>query len=244
LVTASKVLPTAEVKAALIPLFGRAAAAGILVPDRALEDWKSSDPRGFATWFKQRGRAIRMDKRASVEPLPAMQSVDEKTPLQRVVQLLKRARDRFVTDLDLSPRSIVLTTLAGEGYTGFASTAGTMSEVLQHLRDLVSATAGPLKVYNPANRDELLSEQWVSNPAAYREFKRWLAWFTDEWGIGSRVTSGFTAGGANVARRGAGCGTDPGPARGDHGTDAGKRTSARVELPAIGPSTVVPRSGG
>jgi hypothetical protein len=50
----------------------------------------------------------------TIEPVPAMQSVDEKTSLQRVVQLLKRARDRFVTDLDPPPRSIVLTTLAGE----------------------------------------------------------------------------------------------------------------------------------
>jgi len=36
---------------------------------RKLEDWKSSNPRGFAAWFKQR----------------SVQSVDEKTSLQRVV---------------------------------------------------------------------------------------------------------------------------------------------------------------
>jgi len=153
----------------------------ILVPDRALKNWKSSNPRGFATWFQQRQRVMRFDRAASVESLPAMQSVDEKSALQRVVQLIKRARDRYVTNLELSPRSVVLTTMAGEGYTGSLSTAGAMSSVLQHLRDLVAGSHGPLRVYNPANPDELLSEQWVSNPDAYREFTRWLAWFSDEW---------------------------------------------------------------
>lgn len=153
----------------------------ILVPDRALKDWKSSNPRGFATWFQQRGRAVRLDKAAAVEPLPAIQSVDEKTALQRVVQLIKRARDRYVSDPELSPRSVVLTTLAGEGYTGASSTAGAMSSVLQHLHDRVRSTVGPLRVFNPANDDELLSEQWVGNAEAYREFTRWLTWFSNEW---------------------------------------------------------------
>lgn len=153
----------------------------ILVPDRALKDWKSSNPRGFARWFEQRGRAVRVDKAASVEPLPAIQTVDEKSALQRVVQLIKRARDRYVRDPELSPRSVVLTTLAGEGYTGAASTAGAMSSVLQHLHNRVASTFGPLRVINPANPDELLSEQWVSNAVAYREFTQWLAWFSDEW---------------------------------------------------------------
>jgi len=72
-------------------------------------------------------------------------------------------------------------TLAGQGYTGAMSTAGTMSEVLQYLRDRVAAATGPIEVRNPANDDELLSEQWEKSPAAYREFNRWLAWFTNEW---------------------------------------------------------------
>lgn len=161
----------------------QASGTRILVPDRKLVGWKPSNPRGFAAWFKRRGVFVRMDKAASIEPVPAMQSVDEKTSLQRVVQLLKRARDRFVTDLDLSPRSIVLTTLAAEGYNGATSTAGTMSQVLQSMRDRVATTSGAIEVYNPANDDELLSEQWRDNPAAYREFKRWLGWFSNEWSM-------------------------------------------------------------
>lgn len=154
----------------------------ILVPDRELKSWKPSNPLGFAAWFEQRSRTVRLDKAAAIEPLPAIQSVADKSTLQRVVQLLKRARDRFVADPELSPRSIVLTTLAGEGYAGAPTTAATMSEVLQHLRDRVATSPGPIVVRNPANHDELLSEQWGKNPLAYSEFKRWLDWFSVEWG--------------------------------------------------------------
>lgn len=154
---------------------------GILVPDRELRGWKPSNPLGFAAWFEQRSRTVRLDKVAAIEPLPAIQSVEEKTTLQRVVQLLKRARDRFAADPELSPRSIVLTTLAGEGYAGAPSTAGTMSEVLQYLSDRVAASSGPIVVRNPANPDELLSEQWDKNRFAYEQFKLWLIWFSGEW---------------------------------------------------------------
>lgn len=151
----------------------------ILVPDRELEDWKSSDPRGYAAWFKSRSLSLRMDKAAAIEPLPSIQNANAKTVLQRVVQLLKRARDRFVTNLELSPRSIVLTTLAGHGYGGQVTTAGAMSAVLQYLRNLT--TSMPPRVFNPVNGAELLSEQWEKNVSAYFEFKRWLDWFISEW---------------------------------------------------------------
>src|SRR5690606_13209692 len=53
--------------------------------------------------------------------------------------------------------------------------------VLQSMRDRVSSTTDTIEVYNPANHDELLSEQWRNSPAAYSEFKRWLAWFSSQW---------------------------------------------------------------
>jgi len=56
-----------------------------------------------------------------------------------------------------------------------------MSVVLQQLRERAAASAFPLEVYNPANEDELLSEQWRKSPDAYREYKKWLDWLTTEW---------------------------------------------------------------
>ncbi len=156
----------------------------VKVPDRKAADWKPSDPKGYASWFEQRCRQMRLDKAAQIAPLPAIQRVEEKAVLQRVVQLSKRCRDRFaafVADVDLSPRSIVLTTLAAQHHTGHLSTAAAMSETIRTLRERVAGSVAPIEVWNPANEKELLSEQWRANPDAYREFKNWLDYYARAW---------------------------------------------------------------
>jgi len=153
----------------------------IRVPDRKLEDWKSSDPKGFGAWFKARGELYLLEKRADAEPLPRFQSLEEKNPLQRVVQLAKRARDLyFASDAEAAPRSIVLTTLMGHAYRGQRSTALGLQDILAMLRDL-SASFVPPEVRNPVHPDELLSEQWASNPSTFHRFRQWLDWFAAGW---------------------------------------------------------------
>ena len=69
---------------------------GLLVPDRALQDWSPSDPQGFIAWFRQISRRPYREIRLGVEPLPKPEDADAKSPLQRAVQLLKR---RHTSDL-------------------------------------------------------------------------------------------------------------------------------------------------
>lgn len=154
----------------------------IRVPDRKLLGWKASDPKGFAAWFHQRGAQFLLEKRADAEPIPRQQSVAEKTPLQRAVQLAKRARDRyFGSDADSAPRSIVLTTLMGHAYRGQRSASQTVHDLLVSLRQVSASTSAPI-VLNPVNPEEMLSEQWAAKPETFAAFGRWLDWFAAGWG--------------------------------------------------------------
>ncbi len=71
----------------------------IQVPDRDHRYWKASNPIAYAEWFKTASRRIVVkfsDSRrglivaeSTLEPLPALQTTEEKAMLQLVVQLLK-----------------------------------------------------------------------------------------------------------------------------------------------------------
>jgi len=155
----------------------------VRIPDRKLAEWLPSNPKGYAKWFEERCQALEkaLLKDAQVEPLTPQQSADDKTPLQRAVQLMKRARDRyFMKTPDDAPRSIVLTTLAGQVYAGQASTAQALHDILESLTSLASRAFQGLEVRNPANNAEVLSEQWVTG-SAYGAFRGWLQWFSAEW---------------------------------------------------------------
>ena len=100
----------------------------IQVPDRDHRYWKASNPIAYAEWFKTASRRIVVkfsDSRrglivaeSTLEPLPALQTTEEKAMLQLVVQLLKRWRDIHYADSEYPPISIVLTTLAADLYRG------------------------------------------------------------------------------------------------------------------------------
>lgn len=147
----------------------------VLVPDRAAEDWKESNPKGYAEWFEGRSKLqITEAKRAAVEPLPPPEGAEDKNTLQLSVQLLKRARDiRFAGSPDLAPISIVLTTLAGESYAGELHPIQALYAIVQRIVSSIPST-GRLVVCNPANPHEDLSERWDDNLEAYRSFVSWM----------------------------------------------------------------------
>jgi hypothetical protein len=164
----------------------------VRVPDRKLEDWKPSNPKGYATWFEGQGRIVTdsVIKKAEIEPMPALLAAEDKTPLQRSVQLIKRARDRYFAGRpDDAPRSIVLTTLAGHVYAKQPSTAQALHDILASIERLVAGSLVPLDVRNPANRGEVLSEQWAADSDSYRDFRNWLRWLAGEWNMVLTATS-------------------------------------------------------
>lgn len=157
----------------------------VLVPDRAVEDWKASCPRGYAHWFldaAQRGYAPGV--KMSVEPLPGHVPNQIKVSLQRVVQLIKRWRDlRWATDAKRAPISVVITTLAADGYRGDPSLVTTMTNVLDHIVAEIDAVpfGDRLRVLNPTNPQEDFSERWDSEPENYRQFVAGFRDFRERW---------------------------------------------------------------
>jgi hypothetical protein len=146
----------------------------IEVPDRELRDWMPSNPRGYRAWFERQSSLVLLRVAEKQMPLPAHIPSDEKTPLQRVVQLLKRHRDIVFFDDEDAPRSIVLTTLAGSVYRGDATVVGALVQVISHIDALIEQNyPNQLIVLNPSNPAERFSDSWKS-PDSYTKFARFI----------------------------------------------------------------------
>jgi hypothetical protein len=140
----------------------------VVIPDRKLQEWTRSNPKGYATWFHIKGG--RVEKlRAAVEPLPSQTSPDLKTPLSVAVQIIKRRRDVMFGDSDLAPRSVVLTTLAAKHYAGEQHVAAVVAQVLAGIDAEIRATAPQrICVPNPTNNDERFCDSFTDE--SYRAF--------------------------------------------------------------------------
>jgi len=168
----------------------------LYVPDRERKKWCSSHPIGFCDdWFKRAAeilptirRALSARNRASefvmananVEPMPEFGEF-EKTPLQRIVQLLKRDRDEsFQDDPAHRPSSILLTTIITQSYSSLVHLpVGDLLEfvvkVVEKLPDFVVVVGAPgsqkFYVLNPVNSQENFAESWSNEH--YRRFRVW-----------------------------------------------------------------------
>ncbi len=171
----------------------------ILVPeldaDLSLDDpknnrWKTSNPRDYAEWFDRRCTVyeslVERYAKAHVDPIPDREAAHRKAPLKRVVQLLKRWRDVEYQDRpQLSPPSIILTTLASQFYQGDPSCGDSLGiisvEVNNWLRE-----CRPVTLRNPANSDEEICEKWQRNRKAHSDFCETFGEFESAW---SRLTT-------------------------------------------------------
>jgi hypothetical protein len=147
--------------------------------ERISDDWPSSNPGGYQLWFLSRmqggdGTRFLAEARAQVDPPPVHRS---KTPLQQVVQVLKRHRDvMFEDDPDRKPVSIILTTIAGSAYIAGESLSQTMRRVLQAL-DVVRRSNTD-SVPNPVNPAENFADRWTRSDCIHLQLKanfhRWI----------------------------------------------------------------------
>src|ERR1039457_1572694 len=168
----------------------------LYVPDRTRKMWCPTHPLGFAdSFFKPIASKIPIfepdltansrefsAKTATVEPLPGHGAFD-KTPLQRVVQMVKHDRDKYFEHKeDLLPSSILLTTLTAQSYEASIATAtpsllALVRKVIANIpRFITRVPAGNRAIYsvaNPVRRDENFAERWTDQH--YNEFMRWHA---------------------------------------------------------------------
>lgn len=148
----------------------------LFVPDRKLEEWKPSNPEGYAIWFESKMITIRkalLEKLSEVQNIPDNNSI--RTPLQRSVQLLKRHRDIiFQTDKDSAPLSIIITTLAAKAYANEDDLFSAITNIIGKMPSCIDVVKNVPCVLNPTNTDENFAEKWREYPIRYDKFIGWL----------------------------------------------------------------------
>ena len=141
------------------------------------EDWHISNPEGYAQWFEYRMNPqqtrILLEK-AQVDNMPLFK---KKTPLQRVIQILKRHRDNWSKDHpDSRPISIIITTLAAKAYNGETDLVTALENVLNKMGGLVRPTKP--RVPNPVDPEEDFADRWYRPDCSHLRlednFNAWL----------------------------------------------------------------------
>jgi hypothetical protein len=159
----------------------------IVIPDKTMKEWRSSNPKGYSTWFDQqalkqkRSKTAAFYERKDIEPLRAPVPAYHKRPLKLAVQLMKRWRDVYFRDDPdrLAPSSIVLTTLAAHLYDGADHPTDAVGTILNDINTL--ARSGPIRLKNPSNPDEWITDRWAQRPDMYRAFLTAIEDFRVRW---------------------------------------------------------------
>jgi hypothetical protein len=151
----------------------------IIVPDRKLDCWMRSNPKGFANWFfkmcQLRDEEARLPLEKRIEPLPSPVPSEYKYPLQRVVQLMKRHRDCYFDGGRDIARSVILTTLAGHFYKGQPSLSRALDSILDGIHAAIEAIPEVPRVENPVNSAENFPDTWTQHK--YERFKTYIREF-------------------------------------------------------------------
>lgn len=169
---------------------------GILLTDTELRRWQFSNPIDYADWFKEQMKVVLLEKRAayakryqmSIEDVP---EYEVKTPLQRVVQILKRHRDvYFQNDLSNRPISIIITTLAALVYRNQPNLYEAMVSVATTMHDYIEKRDdGKWWVQNPVDAGENFADKWNEYPERREAFFNWLERVRDDFVSASQTES-------------------------------------------------------
>lgn len=141
-----------------------------------ITEWLKSNPDGYAIWFAHRCRSI-TDKRENIfeSVMPMGKYIEDKTILQRIVQILKRHRDIMFKDDENKPISIIITTLAARAYNGEISLLEGLSKVISTMESYITKDSdGNYFIGNPVNPEENFADKWATHPIRKDNFFRWL----------------------------------------------------------------------
>ena len=141
-------------------------------------NWNISNPEGYALWVESKmnevqGVQLSLEK-AQVDKLPTF---NQKTVLQRCIQLLKRHRDcMFKDNDDLKPISVIITTLSTYAYGGEAYLAVALTNILKNMDKFINKTKP--RVANPTRPEEDFADKWYDDDHKHLKlednFNRWL----------------------------------------------------------------------
>lgn len=138
--------------------------------------WLISNPFGYAQWFLSTAKRAYSSPRtfsceAKIEPVPKYSK--EKFVLQRVVQLLKRHRDKMFDGDDNKPISIIITTLATRAYNDERNLFKALRNIANTMESKVEDRNGVKWVPNPVNSTENFADRWPSNANLQGNFYKW-----------------------------------------------------------------------
>jgi len=146
----------------------------ILIPDKELKMWQSSNPVGYVAWFDYRKKYTVHKNIAIIEAQEDLPKQNCDCTLQKVVKIMKYHRDRkFVNNLDNKPISIILTTLAAQHYNGEQD----LVEALQGIVTRITSTSSIFDtnyIPNPSNPRENFADAWEKEPKKKEAFREWL----------------------------------------------------------------------
>ena len=176
----------------VIPAYAIAKSGTIKITDHDEEldtyEYIGSNPSGYIKWFfercaKQRERLLNNYLREHREIVASADIEDVKrrkikTPLQRVVQLLKRHRDIMFANDDSGnkPISIIITTMAATLYQEEDNIVDAMTNILKAAPKWISDNMreGQYYIENPSYRGENFADKWNSHPERANAFFMWL----------------------------------------------------------------------
>ncbi len=142
-----------------------------------VEYWMISNPFGYAQWFLSSARkAYREQKTFSmasmIDPVPKYSQ--GKFALQRVVQLLKRHRDKMFDGDEDKPISIIITTLATRAYNEEINLFLAFKHIAFTMASYIEDRCGIKWVVNPVNQTENFADRWPKEPQKQQNFYKWL----------------------------------------------------------------------
>lgn len=163
---------------------------GELVPDKKLEEWKASNPRGYRDRFEHVAKlqpqlllqkAEMAEMRSGIEDLP--QPTKLKGLLKRCVQICKHHRDLWFNGSDLAPISVVITTLAARSY-AFCVANGLYETELDFLLDVIRRMPQFIEIqkkgertlyfiWNETTVGENFAEKWNQDARRAVAFYKW-----------------------------------------------------------------------
>lgn len=149
--------------------------------DQISDEWPVSNPEGFAIWFESRVQlGIKSGEwsgiRAGVEPLPLFK---KRSPLQQVIQILKRHRDyQFRKAPHLKPVSIIITTLAASAYSGEADVLSALKSIVFGMGNHINHQSP--RVPNPVNPLEDFTDKWKTREGQELRLEDNFKWWVEQ----------------------------------------------------------------
>lgn len=141
--------------------------------------WGDSNPKGYQAWFKDQMKVIftRQRERAALAKTASVEDIPEyeiRTPLQRLIQILKRHRDLHYGYDDDKPISIIITTLAARAYDNEPDLHQAMVKVIPGMKSQITFQNGVPQIPNPVIPTENFADKWQKHPQKQVIFFKWL----------------------------------------------------------------------